>query len=117
MSISEEGGTMLFQLTDMEYIILDGLADGPQPMNVVVRELRRLKQTWDPAGVMAAMTRLAESQLIRCTLAPGAPVAVHLSSEILKLYASHFPAKQERVYWLELTDGGKDVWESWRQAA
>ena len=108
---------MLFQLTDVEYAILDSLADGAQTLIVLMRELRRRKQPWDPATVMASFIRLVEKQLIRCGAMPGSPVAVTLSQEQLRSHVAHFPTKQEPLYWVELTDGGKQVWENWQQAA
>ncbi len=108
---------MLFQLSDVEYTILDTLADGPLPFSLLIHELRRRKQPWDPTAVLTAFNRLFETRLIRSTLVPGAPTPVLLSYETLKAYASHFPNKEEAPYWLELTDDGKTVWESWQQAA
>lgn len=108
---------MLFQLSDVEYTMLDALADGPLPFSLLIRELRRRKQPWDPAAVLAAFTRLFETRLIRSTLVPGAPTSVLLTYETLKTYASTAPNTEELPYWLELTDDGKTVWESWQQAA
>ncbi len=108
---------MLFQLSDIEYAVLDCLADGAQQFSPLITELRRRKQPWDPSAVLTAFTRLIETQLIRCTLVPGAPTSVLLSYETLKSYTSHYPSGEQHTYWVELTDDGKTVWESWQQAA
>ena len=72
---------MLFQLSDVEYTILDTLADGPLTFSLLLRELRRRKQPWDPTAVLAAFNRLFEIRLIRSTLVPGAPTSVLLTTK------------------------------------
>lgn len=108
---------MLYQLSDFEFAVLDSLADGALQFSLLVRELRRRKQTWEPAVALTAFNRLLETQLIRCACVPGAPTTLQLSYETIKTLTAHLPEKEEQVYWMELTDDGKTVWENWQQAA
>ena len=62
---------MLYQLSDIEYAILDSLADGALQFTLLIRELRRRQQPWT-AAVHSALTRMLDTQLIRGVQAPGA---------------------------------------------
>jgi len=106
---------MFFQLSELEFSILDGLADGTQQLTILVREMRRHTPAWDPAVVMSAFTRLAEHRLIRYTPLPGASAPQEISVDALQAHLAHFPVKQKQPYWVELTDEGQNAWESWKR--
>jgi hypothetical protein len=108
--------TMLFQLTELEYDIIDLLADGPESLVMLLREGERAQHPWELGLVVTALLGMVERQLLRCARVPGSAAFMLPTREALVMHATTAHASVEGDYWFELTERGQAVWTMWLQA-
>lgn len=104
---------MLFQLTDLEYGIIDSLADGPESLAYLVQELSERQQHWDPADVLRALSGLVGRRLARCPYQAGVQQTTP-SDEALQRQYTGVGKHASHEYWFELTESGQTAWQMWR---
>ena len=108
---------MSFQMSEIEFAVIDCLADGAQTLTCLVHELYEGQHPWDRGIVANALMRLIEKQLIRSNRIPGGPPVTDLSPEAVHARIAAFPEQKTADCWVELTESGQAVWEIWRQAS
>jgi hypothetical protein len=107
---------MLFQLTELEYDIIDLLADGPVSLGMLLRNGSRAQHPWELGVVVVTVLGMIERQLLRCARVPGSLAFVQPARETLIAFATSLHGNEEGDYWFELTERGHAVWEMWLQA-
>ena len=108
---------MSFQMSEIEYYVIDYLADGAQPLSWLVQDIHEGKQLWDRGMVVTALIRLMEKQLIRSNRIPGGPSITELTPEMIPAQLAGISDHHVPECWMELTDHGQAVWEIWQQAS
>jgi len=108
---------MSFQMSEIEYFLIDYLADGALPLSELMRELHEGKPLWERGMVITALVRLMEKQLIRSNRIPGGPSATELAPEMIPVQLAGIGDHPAAECWMELTEHGQAVWEVWRQAS
>lgn len=88
---------MPLELSELGYEIVDSLADGPEPLSYLLREMRATQL--ESATIIGALEELLEQQIARY---------MHHHWQAL-------PLSTEQDAWLELTDCGQTAWAIWRQ--
>lgn len=107
---------MLFQLTELEYDVIDVLADGAASLAMLMRDGQRQTHPWEAGLLVTAMLGMMERQLVRCARVPGSATFMMPTREALLGQLSTPPGSVEGDYWFELTERGQAVWEMWLQA-
>lgn len=107
---------MLFQLTELEYDIIDVLADGPQSLGMLMRESERTQRPWELGLIITSLLGMMERQLLRCARVPGSATFMLPTREMLVAHATTVAAVTDGDYWFELTERGQAVWEMWLQS-
>ncbi|MHB9133528.1 MAG: hypothetical protein ACYDBB_20885 [Armatimonadota bacterium] len=106
---------MLFQLSEIEFAVIDSLADGAEPLSLMLRELREATPPRDSVAVVTALGELMEKQLARCIRTPSGTTFTNPTRDVLKSHLSPPADQSTPEYWFELTETGQTVWENWRQ--
>lgn len=107
---------MLFQLTELEYDIIDLLADGPESLEMLLRHGAHAQHPWELGLLIAALLGMMERQLLHCARVPGSMAFMLPTRETLIAHATTVHAIEAGDYWFELTERGHAVWEMWLQA-
>ncbi|OPZ80797.1 MAG: hypothetical protein BWY76_03245 [bacterium ADurb.Bin429] len=107
---------MLFQLTELEYDIIDLLADGPASLAMLLRAGEKAQHPWELGLVVTALLGMLERQLLRCSRVPGSVAFQIPAREALVIHATRGHDAVEGDYWFELSERGQAVWEMWLQA-
>lgn len=105
---------MYQQLSEIEFAVLNSLADGEEPLSLMLQELHEGTHPWEGAVVVASLAELMDRQLARCVRHPTGMAFTNPSRETLQAYLAH-PQQAQGEYWFELTDNGQAVWETWRR--
>ena len=106
---------MQVPLTDNEFIILDYLADGAQPLTWLVRELHGSKRSWDASVIVNSLVKLIDRQLIHYSQSPGGPNFTNPTPEVIHAQVIGVLDNNEQHWWIELTEAGQSTWETWQQ--
>ena len=53
---------MIYQLTEVEYCIIDQLADGPEPITYLLQQMSLTGNAWESSTVLNALSHLMEKQ-------------------------------------------------------
>lgn len=88
---------MPFELSELGYEIVDNLADGPEPLSYLLREMR--VTLLDRATIIGTLEELLELQIAR----------------FMNHHGQSLPSITKQDAWLELTDCGQMTWAIWRQ--
>jgi hypothetical protein len=106
---------MLYQLSEIDFAVIDSLADGGEPVSLLIRELHAGKHAWGAEEIIRALAGLVEKQMSRCIHSPSGMTFTNPSREALQEHITALPDNSEKDYWFELTETGQTVWENWRQ--
>lgn len=106
---------MYMPLSEIEYAIIDNLADGIQSVGWLVHELHEGKRPWDTGSIITALVKLAEKQLIHYSPTPSGPHYLTPSSETIHTQVMTTSRTGETGYWITLTESGQEAWELWQQ--
>jgi hypothetical protein len=107
---------MLFQMTELEYDLIDQLADGPASVMLLLRSAEGRQHPWELGMLVTSLLGMLERQLVRCCRVPGSAAFAMPSREALLAEPSRVAGSIEGGYWFELTERGQAVWEMWLQA-
>ena len=107
--------TLLYQLSELEYAVMNSLADGQEPLSLLLREMLEGTLRHPAAAVVSTLDGLMAKGLARCARTPHGLTFVNPTAETLLGQLNQSPGHGERDYWFELTEAGQTIWESWRQ--
>lgn len=107
---------MQLPLTDVEYLVLDFLADGALQLTWLVHELHEGKRALDPGLIINCLAKLVEHELIQYCQSPGGPNYTQPAPELIHAQVLAVLNNGEQRWWVELTDSGQGAWESWQQS-